>query len=88
MSSFKSKLNKANEVYEDMTLLVKICQESNSDVWDVYWDSFWELSNDFPFDIKYYDPDTSYQEDIMSRYMAIESFMENINDVMKGNDCE
>lgn len=88
MSIFKGKLNKAKEVYEDMTLLVKICQESNSDVWDVYRDSFWEISKEFPFKVKWYDPDTSYQEDIMSRYMAIESFMENINNVMKGSDSE
>lgn len=88
MGSFKSKLNKAKEVYEDMTLLVKICQGSSSDVWDIYWKSFWDLNDEFPFDIKYYDPDTSYQEDIMSRYMAIEGFMEDINNVVKGNDCE
>lgn len=88
MSIFKSKLNKAKEVYEDMTLLVKICQESKSDVWGVYWDSFWELSKEFPFKVEWYDPDGSYQEDIMSRYMAIESFMENINNVMKESGCE
>lgn len=87
MSIFKNKLNKAKEVYEDMTLLVKICQKSNSDVWDVYWDSFWEVSREFPFEVEWYDPDTSYQDDIMSRYLAIEDFMENINNAMKGSDC-
>lgn len=88
MSIFKSKLNKAKEVYEDMTLLVKICQESKSDVWDVYWDSFLDLSKEFPFKVEWYDPDGSYQEDIMSRYMAIEGFVEDINNVMKENDSE
>lgn len=88
MSVFKDKLNKAKEVYEDMTLLVKICQESKSDVWDVYWESFWEVSKEFPFKVEWYDPNGSCKEDIMSRYMAIESFMENINNVMKESGCE
>lgn len=91
MSIFKNKLNKAKEVYEDMTLLVKMCNNPKYDYldyWGTYWESFWELSKEFPFKVEWYDPDTSYQEDIMSRYMAIESFMENINDVIKGNDSE
>ena len=88
MSIFKSKLNRAKEVYEDMTLLVKICQESKSDVWDVYWDSFWDLSKEFPFKVEWYNHDGSYQEDVMSRYMAIEGFVEDINNVMKENDSE
>lgn len=87
-SSFKNKLNKAKEVYEDMTLLVKICKESNSDVWGIYWDSFWDVSRDFPFKVEWHDPDTSYEEDMMSRYLAIEGFVENINDAIKESDCE
>ena len=88
VSIFKDKLNKAKDVYEGMALLVKICQKSNSDVWGIYWESFWDLSREFPFKVEWYDPDGSYQEDIMSRYLAIEGFMENINNVMKERDCE
>lgn len=80
MSDFKSKLDKAAQVHLDMMLLVNICKNgtSNLDLWSVYWKSFWEMSVDFPFDVKWDDPDTSYEEDIMQRYNAIDEFMKSV----------
>ena len=90
MSDFKSKLDKAAQIHTDMVLLINICKSntSNLDLWGIYWESFWELSMGFPFKVEWYDPNLCYQEDIMSRYMAVEGFMEGINNVVKGNDCE
>lgn len=77
MSKFKEKMAKAFEVYDDMKLLVGMCQNNDSDIdlWDVYWDSFWELNSEFPFGIKSYDPNASCKADIMARYEAISDFM-------------
>ncbi len=80
MSDFKSKLDKAAQIHLDMMLLVNICKSGTSsfDLWNIYWESFWELSMSFPFDVKWDDPDTSYEEDIMKRYNAIDKFMQGV----------
>lgn len=39
------------------------------------WDDFWSLSKEVRVYIEYYDPDTSYEEDIMARYNAIGSYL-------------
>lgn len=81
MSNFKDRIVKAGEVFDDMTLLVNICKGGTGDfdLWNIYWDSFWELSSDFPFKVNWTDYDTTYEEDIMQRYLAIEGFMESIH---------
>lgn len=76
MSNFKSKLIKANQIFEDMTLLINICKKK--DTWNVLWDDFWDLSREFPFDVDWCDMDMSYEDDIMDRYLAIERFMEGL----------
>ena len=83
MSDFKDKLDKAAQLHLDMMLLVNICKSntSNLDLWSIYWESFWELSMGFPFKVEWYDPDTSYEEDIMQRYNAIDEFMKSIYSV-------
>lgn len=80
MSDFKSKLDKAVQIHLDMMLLISICKSGveSSDLWSIYWESFWELSMGFPFKVEWHDPDTSYEEDIMQRYNAIEGFMKSI----------
>lgn len=77
MSVFKDKINKAKDIYKDMTLLINICKNCSGelDVWEIYWDSFWELSREFPFSVGWCDYDTSYEEDIMQRYNALTEFM-------------
>ena len=78
MSKFMSDLEKALGIYRDMKMLIDICKsyEGYRDMWEISWDYFWEMSNDFPFKVDWYDTDTTYEEDIMSRYLAIEEFME------------
>jgi hypothetical protein len=48
------------------------CEED----FETIWDDFWELSSfvdDFVH-IEYYDPDTSYEEDILYRMSAIKAY--------------
>ena len=80
MSDFKSKLDKAVQIHLDMMLLINICKSNtrNLDLWGIYWESFWELSIGFPFKVGWSDPDTSYEEDIMKRYNAIDEFMQSV----------
>ena len=80
MSSFKKRLDKAAQVHADMMSLINICKSNTGslDLWGVYWDSFWELSKDFPFKVVWNDPDTSFEEDVMSRYNAIDEFMQSV----------
>lgn len=78
MDNFENKLVKAIKVHEGMLLLVNICKNykgNDLEPWSFYWDSFWELSKTFPFNVEWVDYDTSYQEDIMQRYLAIDNFM-------------
>ena len=80
MSDFKDKVSKAIVIYEEMTEIVDTCRDftGNLDMWEIHWDSFWELSNNFPFSVGWTDFDTSYEEDIMQRYLAIQYFMEDL----------
>ena len=80
MSDFKDKLDKAVQVHLDMILLINICKSNTSslDLWSIYWESFLELSRSFPFKVEWSDPDTSYEEDIMQRYNAIDEFMKSV----------
>lgn len=77
MSDFKSKLGKARQVHQDMTLLIVICKynESELDLWDIFWESFWDMSKEFPFALDWVETDSSYEEDIMQRYDAIDEFI-------------
>ena len=83
MSDFKDKLDKAVQVHLDMILLINICKNSTDslDLWSIYWESFWELSMGFPFKVEWSDPNTSYEEDIMQRYNAIDEFMKSVYSV-------
>lgn len=80
MSLFKDKVNKALDVYKDMTLLINICKNYSGelDIWKVYWDSFWELSREFPFEVDWRDYNKSYEEDIVQRYNALTDFINSI----------
>ena len=83
MSDFKSKLDKAVQIHLDMVLLINICKGNtgSSDLWSIYWESFWELSMGFPFKVEWNNPDSSYEEDIMQRYNAIDEFVKSIYSV-------
>ena len=83
MSDFKSKLDKAAQIHLDMMLLIAICKSDTGslDLWGIYWESFLELSTGFPFKVKWDNPDTSYEGDIMQRYNAIDDFMKSIYSV-------
>lgn len=37
------------------------------------------MSKEFPFDIEWHDTDSSYKEDIMQRYNAIDEFIKALN---------
>lgn len=83
---FKDKLDKAKLLHEEMTLLVNICKSSSmgSEIFSVFWESFWELSREFPFKVNWIDYDKSCEEDIMQRYNAITEFMESIYKITEG----
>lgn len=59
-----------------MSLYVDIAKRKND--FNYIWDDFWELSDKISkyVTIDWYDPDTSYEEDIMARYNVIESYIE------------
>ena len=81
MENFSYKLERAIMLYNEMKLTVdacKRCTNNNVNPWSIFWDSFWGLSNEFPFTVDWCDYDTSYEEDIMQRYNAIENFMEGL----------
>lgn len=77
MSEFKSKLGKARQLHQDMTLLINICKnnESELDLWDILWESFWDMSKEFPFALDWVETDSSYEDDIMQRYNTIDEFI-------------
>ena len=81
MNDFKSKLGKARQLHLDMTKLINICKsnESELDLWDIFWESFWDMSKEFPFGVEWHDTDSSYEEDIMQRYNAIDEFIKALN---------
>ena len=78
MSKFTNDLERAINIYRDMNNLIDTCKDyqGDSDPYGVFWDYFWQMSNDFPFRVEWCDMDTTYEEDILSRYLAIEEFME------------
>ena len=80
MSEFKSKLSKARQVHQDMTLLIVICKnnESELDLWEIFWESFWDMSKEFPFALDWVENDPNYEEDIMQRYNTIDEFIKAI----------
>ena len=83
MSDFKDKLDKAAQIHLDMMLLIAICKSNTGslDLWSVYWESFWELSIDFPFKVEWSDPNASFEEYIMQRYNAVDEFMKSVYSV-------
>lgn len=64
------------ELFGLMTLYVDIAKRK--DDFNYIWDDFWGLSGKISnyVTISWYDPDTSYEEDIMARYDAIKSYIE------------
>jgi len=71
-------LGRALDIYRSMSFLIDTCKqyEGDLDMWGIQWDTFWDLSIDFPFRVEWCDMDTSYEEDIMARYLAIDEFMQ------------
>lgn len=62
-------------IYYWMTRLIKSVDEEYGDDYSEIWDDFWALNKKVPVFIDYYDPDTSYKEDIMARYNAIGEYI-------------
>lgn len=81
MNDFKSKLVEARQLHQDMKRIVSICKnnESELDFWGIFWESFWDISKEFPFDVEWHDTNSSYEEDIMQRYYAIDEFIKALN---------
>jgi hypothetical protein len=66
---------KVETIYNWMTRLIESVDiEQGKDYSDI-WDDFWALNRRIPVFIDYYDPDTSYEEDIMARYNAIGEYL-------------
>ena len=89
MEKFSNKLDKASMLYSEMGLIVDACKNytnSNINPYEVFWESFWELSKEFPFTVNWCDYNTGYEEDIMQRYNAIESFIEGLQYQEQHND--
>lgn len=60
-------------IYYWMTQLIESVYEGD---YSEIWDDFWSLNKKVPVSIDYYDPDTSYEEDIIARYNAIGEYLE------------
>lgn len=65
--------NNAEYIYDRMRSLIFYARFKKD--FELIWDDFWELSKDIEVHIDYYDPDTSYEEDIMARYNAIGDYL-------------
>lgn len=63
------KIGQAIAVCEEMQKIIEIAK--SSDMWGDLWDDFWRVANLYPFEVNYYDPDTSYEEDMISKYLAL-----------------
>ena len=61
-------------IYDRMSYLIKYAKDLND--FEFIWDDFWKLSKQIDVHIDYYDPDTSYEADIMARYDAIGDYLE------------
>lgn len=58
-------------------LMTDLLDEVEPEDYDRVWDEFWTLSS-LVSNIKYiewYDPDTTYYEDITNRYLAIKEYL-------------
>ena len=74
-------LNKRNA--EDLVYLYKLLdslvgQAYIKDNWDEIWDEFWKISKQLQefWDVEYYDPDTTYKEDILARFNSFKEYYE------------
>lgn len=69
-----SRYKKVKAIYKRMQKLVDDPHTEFADKWD----DFWVMSQEVVLiaDISWYDPDTSYEEDIMSRYTAIGDWLD------------
>ncbi len=68
-------MNKVKKHFNKMTTLI---DNTDEDDFGSIWDEFWTLSQKVSkhVHIDYYDPDTTCFEDIMARYEAIQSYLE------------
>lgn len=71
------------DVYEGMKALIEdadAIEDELNDGYSIIWDGFWELSRkECVKDIGWCDPDTTYKEDILARFLSIARHMEENN---------
>ena len=69
-------------LFNRMTALIFMVEEGVCD-WHEIWDEFWRLDKELSkyWKVEYYDPDTSYEEDIMARYNSYKEYYENGGEV-------
>lgn len=60
-------------IYRQMGSLIQYANVRGD--YGAIWDEFWSLSKGVRVYIEYYDPDTTYEEDIMARYAAIGRYL-------------
>lgn len=66
---------KVETIYNWMTRMISTVDEVHEGDYSEIWEDFWALNRRVPVFIDYYDPDTSYEEDIMARYNAIGEYL-------------
>lgn len=74
--SGQTDLSEVIRLYHDMKTLVSVAQKYED--FGGIWDKFWGISKDIGaiVHIEYYDPDTTYEEDIMARFNAIRDYLQ------------
>ena len=67
-------LQRLKITFKKMGKLLEGC--TCEDDYQLVWEDFWGLNKSVNVSIHYYDPDTSYMEDILARYYAIGAYLE------------
>ena len=66
------------ELHRHFNKMTNLIDSTEPEDFGDIWDEFWELSQEISkiVRIEYYDPDTTYFEDIMARYDSIKAYLE------------
>ena len=72
-------------LFKKLKGLVEYCfkkeRDDFTDSWADIWDEFWKISKQLQefWDVEYYDPDTTYKEDILARFNSYKEYYEENN---------
>lgn len=83
LNHVKEKFNKALAVSKELREIFDHCDQ-NKTFDGVMWSLFWDVSEEYPFSVDYYDPDTSYESDMRARLFAVEDHIDQYKSYVEG----